>query len=608
MSKKKTLCALFLERVSFKPKKNAIGSIKNDQLHFISYNEYFELVNTIACYLLSIGMTGGKKIAILSETRQEWHLFDMAILSIGCVSVPIYPNYNDDEIKYIMEHAEVSAVIVEDELQLEKILNMLKNFPSLEAVTTIEKVNNEMVLEHQNSHYAFNSYAEVIELGLKYKQERKPNFKSMLQSVDELDIASIVYTSGTTGEPKGAIINHLAFVTMLNNLKEVFNGQVDGSDRTLIFLPLSHVLGRCDSFLILRFGLEAVYAENIAKVVENLNIARPTFMVAVPRIFEKIYASIYEKIEQSPIAKRKLFDWGVHASKLYFKKIDNDLAPSTFEIVQRELAYKLIFKKIYNMFGGNIRFFVSGGAPLAAEIINFLKLSNLSILEGYGLTETVAPCFLNPLYKQVPGTVGIPIGDVQLSFGDDGEILIKSQALFSGYLKNETETNDSFVDGWFKTGDLGKLRGDGYLKITGRKKDIIITSGGKNIAPQKIESMMKLEKFISQFVVIGDQQKYLTGVIGIEKPRFSEQFDEMGIERTARIEDVAKNKHVLELLQQNIDTVNAKLSRFETIKKFIVLPVEVSVENGLLTPSLKVKKKLIMQQYKNEIESMYNES
>ncbi len=281
---------------------------------------------------------------------------------------------------------------------------------------------------------------------------------------------------------------------MLLNVKKFTRNGFSEDDRTFTFLPLSHVFGRADSFMPLIFGWECVYANSIDTIIDDMALARPTVMLAVPRIFEKIYAKVQGQIKEANPVKQQLFEWAVQKAKDYFSEIDKDKAPSTSTILQYQLAYKLVFKKIYDLFGGRIRYFISGGAPLSKEIIEFLRYADLTVLEGYGLTETVAPCALNPLTKQLAGTVGQPTGDVEISFAEDGEILVRSEALFSEYLKNKEETDKAIdPEGWFHTGDIGHFTVDGYLKITDRKKDIIITSGGKNVAPQKIENLLKLQ-------------------------------------------------------------------------------------------------------------------
>jgi long-chain acyl-CoA synthetase len=392
---------------------------------------------------------------------------------------------------------------------------------------------------------------------------------------------------------------------MLNNVQKHVQGGFSEHDRTLTFLPLSHVFGRCDSLLILIFGWQMVFAEGIDKIVDNLGLVRPTVMLAVPRIFEKIYSRIKSQIDSGSSVEKLAFEWAQDAAKKYFAKIDNDLSPSTFELIQYQLAYKLVFKKIYEKFGGKIRYFVSGGAPLSPKIAEFLRYSNLSILEGYGLTETVAPVFLNLLGRQILGTVGVPMGDVEVKFGPDEEILIKSGSMFTEYYKNPKATADAIQDGWFHTGDIGSFNNKGFLMITDRKKDIIVTSGGKKIAPQKIENLMKTKKHIVQFVSVGDNRNYIVGLVGIEKASFINYLEKWGLNKDIGIKELSQNPEVIATIMKDIEEVNAELAKFETIKKIFVVPEEFSVESGLLTPSLKVRRKVLLERYKNEVDAMY---
>lgn len=596
-----SLGQLFLDRVSNRPEKESIGRVDSEIIRFYSNKEYSLMVERISAGLLELAPSG-RHVALLSQTRVEWHLFDMGILNSGDVVVPIYPNYTVEEIDWVLNHSESSILICEDEFQLSK-LNKSQYAQQLDKVILIQsddvdlkKFNNIDIL----------TMDQLQELGKKRLGNDPDSVKSVINNIQKDDLATIIYTSGTTGEPKGAMIDHGGILQMLQNIHDSLNPQVGPEDRTLTFLPLSHVLGRCDSYLHLVFGLESVYAESIERLIDNLKVASPTIMIAVPRIFEKIYERIHDKISQEGHIKRAAFEWGLSIGKKYFEKVDQDLAPESSEILQKNLAYKIVFKKIFDQFGGRVRFFVSGGAPLNPEIVLFLRNANLTILEGYGLTETIAPCTLNPIAKQMAGTVGLPLGDVQIKFAEDREILIKSRALFKGYFKNPNATEQALTaDGFFYSGDIGELNTQGYLQITDRKKDIIITSGGKNVAPQKIESLAKLSPYISQIMIIGDQRKYLTALIEIEKEAFMNKLDDFGLGRQARYEEIARHQMTTNLLKSEIDDINEKLSRFEQVKQFRILDRELSIESGHLTPSLKLKKKKVLQDFAPLIESMY---
>lgn len=601
---KNTICDLFIHRVSQTPNSNAIGNIEKKSINFNSYKSYLDIVEALSISLCHLGVEPLSKVAILSHTRTQWHYFDMAIMSARAVTVPVYPTYTQEEIEYILTHSEAQILIVENSVQLEKIIHELKRFPHIKKIISIEKVKSSLK-EKIPKTISFTTYEDCKNLGIKEVQKNPDQFLNNIQSVSESDLATIVYTSGTTGEPKGAMITHKALYKVLMNVKTYAHNSFDASDRLLIYLPLSHVLGRCESYFTILFGLETVYAESMNSLMDNIPQVQPTLMLGVPRIFEKIYESVQAALDESPL-KKELFSKAMLYANAYFERIDSDKSPSSQSIIKYQLAKKFLFKKITDKFGGKIRFFISGGAPLSPDIVNFLRNIGLTVLEGYGLTETLAPCCVNPMNKQVAGSVGQPIGDVQIKFLEDGEILIKSEALFCGYYKNAEATSEVLTDdGWFKTGDIGEFDSQGFLKITDRKKDIIITSGGKNVAPQKIENMLKLSPYIAQSVIIGDKRKYLTALISIELAAFQKLFQEFDITGEPELVDLSLHPKVLKLLETEILKVNEQLASFESIKNFRVLPVECTTEN-YLTPSLKLKKKVIIKDFDALICAMYN--
>lgn len=606
MMKGKTLSQLFFERTQKHPNKNALGWIENNSLHFYSYEDYWITSERIALGLLKLGLDAHQKIAILSQTSKEWHLMDVGSLCARLAVVPVYPNLTAPEVEYILNHSASSAVVIENETQFKKILEIQNNLKDTKVIIALKPVEEELVSK-LSSQIIFKTYQELLVIGSEEKLRTPKLIEDQITQSDLNDIASIIYTSGTTGVPKGAVITHKAFVAMLNNVHSSLKCNISVNDRTLTFLPLSHVLGRCDSFLNLIFGFECVYAESLDKVVDNLAIARPTIMIAVPRIFEKVYAKVLENIANESELKQKVFSWALQASNNYFKKIDDDQSPSPFEILQKNLAYKLVFQKIYQRFGGKIRFLISGGAPLAPDIIKFLQNANLTILEGYGLTETIAPCTLNPVVKQIPGSIGLPLGDVKIQFADDGEIMIKTEALFSHYYKDDAATEAAFKDGWFLSGDIGEITPEGYIKITDRKKDIIITSGGKNVAPQKIENLLKLKKHIANVMIVGDKRKFLVAVVCLDREAFIPEQNELGLMPNFTHEDLALLPQVQAIIEKEIAETNAELPNFEKVKGVFIAPNDFTVENGYITPSLKLKKKVILKTYEEEIEKLYHD-
>lgn len=605
MKTESTLARHFVKKTCKSPHKKAIGWIDNGSLQFLNNEDYLLKVKTLFYGLQKLDIQIQDRVAILAQTSKEWHYFDLAALCARAVVTPVYPTYMPHEVLYILNHSETKILIVENEAQFQKVLEIQNNLTHVNAIISLKEISEEF-RNKLRTEIKLISYLQLIDEAVVEMSKSPALFTDLVESSDEHDIASIIYTSGTTGDPKGAVITQKAFMAMLNNVYSSLKNNILPTDRNLTFLPLSHVLGRCDSMLNLVFEFETVYAESLDKVVDNLQVAKPTILIAVPRIFEKVYSKIMDNIEKENDLKKKVFDWALAASTAYYEKINQDRSPSTFEILQKNLAYKLVFEKIYERFGGRIRFLVSGGAPLSAEIIKFLQNANLTILEGYGLTETIAPCVLNPVVRQIPGTIGIPLGEVQLKFADDGEIMLKTQALFSHYYKNEEATKEAFRDGWFLTGDIGELTVDGYVKITDRKKDIIITSAGKNVAPQKIENALKLEKHISNAMVVGDKRKFLVAIISIDRDAFMDELQSLGINGTPTYEDLSQNPKVHETINAEVAAVNKSLAPFETIKGFFIAPNDFTVENGHITPSLKLKKKVILKTYEKDIDALYN--
>lgn len=599
-----TIGKLFLKRIEKSHDQNAIGWIDGETVRFISYQEYFKVVESTALGLLKLGLKSGDKLSILGHTCKEWHFIDMACLCIGVVVVPIYPTYTPDEVLYIYNHSESSAIAVENANLLNKLTKVKDKMLSLTALITFSALEPNERPEGMN----LVSLQELQRNGNAEARQYPEKFKMLCTAVEEDGLASIIYTSGTTGEPKGAMIKQKAVSAMLANTQYSLTGTFSSKDRSLTFLPLSHVLGRADSMVPLVFGGELVFARSLETLTADMEIVCPSVMIAVPRVFEKMHEKIQTKFREAPFIQRQLIHWAEKVSNAYFEKIQQDLSPDPQEIVSRHLAFKLVFSKVYKKFGGKTRFFISGGAPLSVEIIKFLRNCNLTVLEGYGLTETIAPFTLNPPSKQIPGTVGIPLGNGEIRFAEDGEILLKSAGMFSGYFKNEEETQKSIIDGWFHTGDIGKFTPEGYLAITDRKKDIIITSGGKNIAPQKLENTLKTRPFISQALIIGDRRPFVSAVIGIEKANFIPLLEKLGLPKDCLPAELAQHPKVNALIQEQIDEANKGLASFETIKKFYISPEEFSVEGGHLTPSLKLKRKVLTEKFKNKINAMYSKA
>lgn len=609
MNINKIIATHFLKWAKKNPDRLVLGQIENGVENYISKKLFSSKICALILFIKDeLRLSKATKISLISKSSLNWHLVDMATMLSQNITVPIYPTYLPEEIEYIVNHSDSEIIFVEDCEQLNKILKIQNKISKVKNIVVMKTLDDTM--KHEASSKCKIQIWTLEEILSKQIKNSEPSsslsrLTDILSQCQEADVASIIYTSGTTGTPKGAVITQKAFYTLINNISASLSGPFGESDKSLVFLPLSHVLGRCDSFLYMIFDHHTVYSESIEKLVNEISIARPTLLISVPRIFEKLYNHILKQIENSTKAKRKLFNWALDASNLYFQKIESNLTPTFFDTLQKNIAYKLVFSKIFNRFGGRVKYFVSGGAPIAPEIIRFLRNANLLILEGYGLTETIAPCIVNPLYKQVVGSVGIPIGDVSIDFAEDNEILIKSEAMFKEYYKDPISTEESLKGGWLHTGDVGILTNNGHLVITDRKKDLIITSGGKNIAPQKIENMAKTTKHIAQMMIIGDKRNYLTAIIGIEKTSILETIEKLNLPKDISHQALAQNSMIREIISTELNEINKRLARFETIKNFIIAGQEISVENGFLTPSMKIRRKKLLAHYQKEVDDMY---
>ncbi len=530
---------------------------------------------------------------------------------MGAVTVPIYPTYLADQVAWHLAHAETSAIIIENESQWKKFKAAYHATPAILHLIKVVILFKDLTAEQLASDdplppFRIVGWSEFIALGQKNFKEHPAIIDQLYAAVKLEDLASIVYTSGTTGEPKGAMLSHQAFMAMLENVHiHLGQGNFDGRDMTFTFLPLSHVLGRCNSLIHLPLNLQNVFATNLGSIVADMAVARPTLFIAVPRIFELIYERLLTALETAPRWKQILFNQGNRLLERYFSYIDHHQKVPLLIRLAKKLADKLIFQKIKNIFGGRIRYFVTGGAPIALDLYKFLRHCGIPVLEGYGLTETAAPCFINRFDFPVPGSVGIPLADVKCHIDPDGEILLQTKSLFSGYYKNPAATQEVWRGEWFATGDIGFLDEYGCLHITDRKKDLIVTSGGKNVAPQMLENKLKGSRYISQAMVYGDNRKYLVAIITLNLEALKPLTTALQLDKDLSLATLANHPRLQTLIYQEISKINQQLASFEQIKKFFIAPEEFTTEGGHLTPSMKIKRKFVTQRYQKAIDQMY---
>ena len=561
----------------------------------MSTREFDTAVREIAAGLLVHGVQVGDRVALLSENRVEWAMVDMATLLIGSINVPIYPTLLAEHISFILGDSEPVAVFCSTPAQVAKLDGSFGKIPSLHHLISFEPADraNAMTLD------------KLRELGRVNLATQTPEIDRRAAALGPEDVATLIYTSGTTGNPKGVMLTH-GNVTgnVLAGLQVL---DVHPTDTCLSFLPLSHILERmAGQFVMLHAGVTICYAESVETVAANMTEVSPTVMVSVPRLYEKIYARVLDAASAGSPMKKKMFFWakGVGARWTDLKVAGKSVPPGLE--AQRRIGDALVFKKLRKRTGGKLRFFVSGGAPLSKEIAEFFFSAGLPILEGYGLTETSPVIAVNSFEKFRPGSVGPPVPGCEVKIAEDGEILTRSPYVMKGYWRRDDATAETIIDGWLHTGDIGHLDADGFLHITDRKKDIIVTAGGKNIAPQPVEAELKRSKYVGEAVLIGDRRRFLVALLVPNFEALESFAQQHGLDPSNRAH-LVRNVEVQRLFADLMHGVNARLASFEQIKYFRVLDHEFTIDDGQLTPSMKVKRRVVNEKYKATIDEMFVE-
>jgi long-chain acyl-CoA synthetase len=591
----RTLPDIFLNTIRSYPKPDFMKVKRNDVYTDISTDEFGAAVRRLALGLKELGHGRGAKLVILSENRPEWTITDFANLCLGGITVPIYTTLTGDQVKYVIEDSDAEIVAVSTLFQYQKLAAILSDLP---------KVKHVLIFQPAAPAPGVLTLAELQEKGRAVEAGRPELFEETARSVRPDDAASIIYTSGTTGVPKGVILTHANFVSNILAVASII--EFSASDTALSFLPLSHVLERMVSFTYIYKGCSIAYAENVETVAHNLLEIRPQIMVSVPRVFEKIYSRVMDNVLSSPLLKRKIFYWGLGVGRAFGQKKLAGKPVGPVLKLKHELAGKLVYSKIQEKTGGRVRFFVSGGAPLAKDIAEFFYAVGLVILEGYGLTETSPVLAANTFNALRFGTVGKILPGVEVKIAPDGEILARGSNVMKEYYKKPAETRDVFENGWFKTGDIGFLDADGFLTITDRKKDLIVTAGGKNIAPQPIENILKTTPYIANAVVIGDRRRYVAALIVPNFEKIEEYAKFIKIPYRDRAE-LVRNDQIVSFLRSEIERATPNLASYERIKKIAILDHEFDIERDEITPTLKVKRNIIENRYQELIEGLYKE-
>ena len=598
MTGPRTLNELFfgaLDRFSTRPV--ALRFKREERWHGISYADLLDRVHAAGAGLRALGVEPGDRVALLSENRPEWAITDYACLTSRCADVPVYPTLPAKQVEYILRDSGAVVVCVSTRAQLDKIREIRSGLPALKQVVVFDAgLEGPDVI----------GFEALLARG-REARGRWPSWREDALRVVADDLATIIYTSGTTGEPKGVMLTHGNITSNVVATAPLLSA--NSEDECLSLLPLSHIFERmAGHYGMFDAGVIINYAESIEAVARNIVEVRPTICCAVPRLYEKIYAGALEAASRGSALKKKIFFWAKRVGEEWAdRRLAGKIIPADLQFA-RFVADRLVFRKLRGRVGGRLRFFISGGAPLSPEIAKFFYAAGIPILEGYGLTETSPVISVNTLDHFKIGTVGLPLPGVEVRIADDGEILTRGPHVMKGYYHKPEATREALdPDGWFHTGDIGVLDAEGYLKITDRKKDLIVTAGGKKVAPQPIEGLLKLNKFISNAVLLGDRHKYPIALLVPNFDRLEGWAREQGLAFGSR-EELAALPAVRDHLSGEARKALRDLAQFEVPKRFLILPRDFSIDTGELTPKLSVRRKVVEQRYAKEIEALYEDS
>jgi long-chain acyl-CoA synthetase len=580
------------------PKPMIMGRCRSGAIEGFGTQELFERIRDLALGFASLGVASGDRVAIMSESRPEWVLCDMALLAIGAVVVPIYPTLSSAQARYILDDAGARLAVMSTKAQLDKAQDVRHLLPALEAVVVMDQGAAAGA-----SAMGLDEVAERGHARMTGEWGAGKEFRDRARAVEPGQLATIIYTSGTTGEPKGVMLTHANLVSNLFAARDVL--QLTSDDVALSFLPLSHGFERMASFLYLFTGTMMIFAESFDTIGRDIALVRPTMVTGVPRVYEKMQARIMEKAQAASGAKAALFKWGLGVSIRRARALLRGRRSGPLTALQANIADRLVFSKVRAGVGGRLRYAVSGSAPLPVSVMEFFTAIGLPIVEGYGLTETAPILTVNPPGALRAGSVGKPVRDVEIRIAEDGEILARGANIMTGYYRKPEATREVLQDGWFHTGDIGSVDEDGYLSITDRKKDLLVTSGGKKIAPQPIENTLKRSPLVAEAVVLGDRQRYAAALIIPDFAALERRLKDLRRPPSDGRDALLAREDVIGLYDEIIKGLNQELAQYERIKRFALLPKEFSIETGELTPTLKVKRKVVEDKYRDVIQSLY---
>ena len=597
----RTLAALPFHVVGRHPKPALMRRCRGDAVEELSTQECFDRIRDFSLGLGTLGVEPGDRVAILSDSRPEWVIADLAALTAGAVTAPIYPTLPEAQVRYILADSGARVAVVADATQAAKVRAAWDDLPALSALVIMDSAGESEGTQGASGREEL-SLAEATDRGhrrLMTEDGLGREYKERATAIAPDQLATIIYTSGTTGEPKGVMLTHG------NVASNVMDGgavvQVHAEDDALSFLPLSHAFERAVVFLYLYHGVTVTFAESLDTIARDLATVKPTVMTGVPRVYEKFHARVHDAVAGAPAIRQRLFHWAVRAGLRRARAGFAGRSVSPLGRLPLGLAERLVLSTIRGRLGGRLRFVVSGSAPLSTPIAEFFFAIGIPVVEGYGLTETSPTLTVNPLERPKLGTVGPAIRNVELKIADDGEVLARGPNVMQGYYGKPEATAEVMRDGWFCTGDIGSLDDDGYLTILDRKKELIVTAGGKNIAPNPIEAELKRSPLVAEAVLIGDRRPYVSALL---VPDFAALAARAAVEGASR-EDVVGRPDVVALFDEVVEGVNAGLARHEQIKRSVLLPAEFGIATGELTPTLKVKRRVVAQRWSDAIERLY---
>ncbi|GAA4847502.1 AMP-dependent synthetase/ligase [Luteimicrobium xylanilyticum] len=551
----------------------------------VTARDFDARVVRVAKGLVARGLEPGDHVGIMAHTSLEWSVLDWACWAASLVPVPLYETSSAEQVRWSCEDSHVRLLVVEDDAMAAAVAAFRSEVPVLDDVLALSQ-DALGVLEAEGAKV---DDAEIAR-------------RRALATLD--DVATVIYTSGTTGNPKGVELTHGNFVDLCANAIAKMHEVLAGNSRTLLFMPMAHVFARFIAVVVVPAGAVLAHASSTTTLLDDLASFRPTFLLAVPRVFEKVYNSSEQKAAEQGRATRAVFHWAVASGIRWSRALDSRRGPGPVLRARHRLADALVLRRLRTALGGDTRWAISGGAPLGERLGHFFRSVGVTVLEGYGLTETTAPVTVNVPGHVVIGTVGPPLPGSAVRIADDGEVLVRGPGVFRGYHGNDAATRDAFDDGWFRTGDLGALDGDGMLTITGRKKEIIVTAGGKNVAPAVLEDRVRAHPLVSQCVVVGDARPFVGALITLDAEALPGWLAVHG-KPELTIEQAAADPDVLAALQQAVDRANQAVSRAESIRKFRVLGTDFTVENGYLSNKLGVKRFLVLKDFAGEIDALY---